>query len=124
MRSVHGTNELYDSVARDCADLVIRRYSSSFGMASRLLREPVRGHVRNVYALVRIADEIVDNPDAGLGSTERSAMLDALLADLGLGRADERERRHALSDWLANHEPSKRLVRSFERRGYGDLISG
>ncbi|QHD85577.1 hypothetical protein GR168_09430 [Gordonia sp. JH63] len=52
------------------------------------------------------------------------ASLDALLADLGLGRADERERRHALSDWLANHEPSKRLVRSFERRGYGDLISG
>ena len=47
--------------------MVIRAYSSSFGLASRLLAEPVRTHVRNVYALVRVADEIVDNPDPALG---------------------------------------------------------
>ena len=54
---------------RTAPPLVIRRYSSSFGLASRLLAEPVRTQVRNVYALVRVADEIVDNPDSALGSS-------------------------------------------------------
>ena len=54
----------YDVVAGRSAALVIRGYSTSFGMASRLLAQPVRSHVRNIYALVRIADEIVDSPDA------------------------------------------------------------
>jgi phytoene/squalene synthetase len=39
---------------------VIRRYSTSFGLASRLLGPGVRQHVENIYALVRVADEIVD----------------------------------------------------------------
>src|SRR3954447_10745661 len=47
--------DVYDRVADAAAALVIREYSSSFGLASRLLREPVRGHVRNIYALVRLA---------------------------------------------------------------------
>ena len=34
--------------------------------------EPVRTQVRNVYALVRVADEIVDNPDPSLGSEPRA----------------------------------------------------
>ncbi len=65
----------YDSVAESSAAVVIRRYSSSFGLASRLLAEPVRTRVCNVYALVRIADEIVDNPDPGLGTEPRAQML-------------------------------------------------
>ncbi|WP_193608132.1 phytoene/squalene synthase family protein [Nocardioides lijunqiniae] len=52
----------YDAVAEEAAGLVIRRYSTSFGLASRLLGPSVRRHVRNVYALVRVADEIVDAP--------------------------------------------------------------
>ena len=51
---------LYDSVAQQTASVVIRRYSTSFGLASRLLDAPVRRHVENIYALVRVADEIVD----------------------------------------------------------------
>ena len=73
---------LYDSVSEGCAAVVIRRYSSSFGLASRLLAEPVRTHVRNVYALVRVADEIVDNPDAGLGLEARAQMLTWLYDDV------------------------------------------
>ncbi len=53
---------LYDAVAEASAALVIKRYSTSFGVASRLLSEPARTHVRNIYALVRVADEIVDTP--------------------------------------------------------------
>jgi phytoene/squalene synthetase len=56
---------LYDQVAHETAAVVIRRYSTSFGLASRLLRADIRGHVENIYALVRIADEIVDGVAAG-----------------------------------------------------------
>jgi len=51
---------LYDRVAEETASVVIRRYSTSFGLASRLLDVSVRQHVENIYALVRVADEIVD----------------------------------------------------------------
>jgi 15-cis-phytoene synthase len=73
---------LYDSVSEGCAAVVIQRYSSSFGLASRLLAEPVRTQVRNVYALVRVADEIVDNPDPGLGLEARAQMLTWLYDDV------------------------------------------
>ena len=51
---------LYDRVAEETASIVIHRYSTSFGLASRLLGVGVRQHVENIYALVRVADEIVD----------------------------------------------------------------
>ena len=73
---------LYDAVSESSAAVVIRRYSSSFGLASRLLARPVRTQVRNVYALVRVADEIVDNPDAALGREARERMLDLLQEDV------------------------------------------
>jgi len=73
---------VYDGVAESSAAVVIRQYSSSFGLASRLLAQPVRSQVRNVYALVRVADEIVDNPDPGLSRASRERMLDWLQQDV------------------------------------------
>jgi phytoene/squalene synthetase len=61
---------LYDRVAHETAAVIIRRYSTSFGLASRLLRADIRGHVENIYALVRIADEIVDGVAAGASVPE------------------------------------------------------
>lgn len=60
--------KLYDRVAEDAASIVIRSYSTSFSAASRLLGADVRQHVENIYALVRVADEIVDGgaEEAGL----------------------------------------------------------
>ena len=58
---------LYDRVADETAGVVIRRYSTSFGLASRLLDASVRQHVENIYALVRVADEIVDGGVAEAG---------------------------------------------------------
>jgi 15-cis-phytoene synthase len=69
------------AVQVDSARLVIRRYSTSFGLACRLLAEPVRTHVRNIYALVRIADELVDAPRAGADDQERRLLLDGLEAE-------------------------------------------
>ncbi|MBK4348635.1 phytoene/squalene synthase family protein [Lacisediminihabitans changchengi] len=71
---------LYDRVADETASIVIRRYSTSFGLASRLLAPPVRRHVENIYALVRVADEIVDGPatDAGLSPLDAAGVLHEL----------------------------------------------
>ncbi|GAB2877007.1 phytoene/squalene synthase family protein [Nocardioides pacificus] len=71
----------YDEVAEATAALVIRAYSTSFGMASRLLAEPIRTHVRNVYALVRVADEIVDAPRPGGTHEAQARLLDELEAE-------------------------------------------
>ena len=70
---------LYDDVAQQTASLVIRRYSTSFGMASRLLGPAVRQHVENIYALVRVADEIVDGgaEEAGLDRLAAGRLLNA-----------------------------------------------
>lgn len=76
------TRTLYDAVSEGAAAGVIRSYSSSFGLASRLLAEPVRTQVRNIYALVRVADEVVDNPDPELAPPSRARMLDGLQDDL------------------------------------------
>jgi phytoene synthase len=72
--------DLYDRVAEEAASVVIRRYSTSFGLASRLLERDVRQHVENIYALVRIADEIVDGPaaEAGLDAVGAARQLNEL----------------------------------------------
>lgn len=57
----------YDRAARVSAATVIRQYSTSFGMACTLLGREVRTPVRCIYALVRVADEIVDGASAGAG---------------------------------------------------------
>ncbi|MBZ4485931.1 squalene/phytoene synthase family protein [Microbacterium sp. cx-55] len=71
---------LYDRTAVTAAASVIRAYSTSFSLATRLLGPRPRPHVRNVYALVRIADEIVDGParEAGLDETQQRHALDML----------------------------------------------
>jgi phytoene/squalene synthetase len=76
---------LYTQVAEQTASLVIRRYSTSFGMASRLLGPAVRQPVENVYALVRLADEIVDGgaEEAGLDVVAAARLLNDLENDTG-----------------------------------------
>jgi phytoene/squalene synthetase len=69
--------KLYDRVAHDTASIVIHSYSTSFGLASRLLGAGVRDHVENVYALVRLADEIVDG-GADIDAATARRELDAL----------------------------------------------
>ena len=69
----------YDQVAERAADAVIRTYSTSFGAATRLLGPSVRADVRNIYALVRVADEIVDGAADGAGpGTDPRRLLDEL----------------------------------------------
>lgn len=75
--------DLYTRTAHAAAAHVIRGYSTSFGYASRLLPRDVRAGIADVYALVRVADEIVDGPasEAGLEQSEVIAILDELEQD-------------------------------------------
>lgn len=62
---------------------VIRTYSTSFGLATTLLGARHRQHVRNIYAMVRIADEIVDGvaAQAGLDSSAQTEALESYVAE-------------------------------------------
>jgi phytoene synthase len=70
----------YDAAALASATTVIGHYSTSFGLAARLLAPGVREEVRTIYALVRIADEIVDGAasEAGIDVTGQRELLDDL----------------------------------------------
>jgi len=77
------SDSLYDRTAEAAAAAVIGAYSTSFGMAARLLGPRVRTHVRNIYALVRVADEVVDGAAeaAGLPPASQRRVLDELEAE-------------------------------------------
>lgn len=72
-RAPSGGLPRYTDAAEAAAKAVIGRYSTSFGLATRLLQKPVRRRVRNIYALVRVADEIVDGAAAGAGLNAAAA---------------------------------------------------
>lgn len=63
-------SSLYDAVAEQTATNIIRKYSTSFGLASKLLGKTVRQDVENIYGMVRLADEVVDGVAANAGATE------------------------------------------------------
>ncbi len=109
-----GTGHLdYDRLAEESAALVIARYSSSFGLASRLLAEPVRSDVRNVYALVRVADEVVDAPRPDGTRAQQAVVLDDL----------EEEVRRALGRGHSANLVVHAFARSAHRCGIGaDLL--
>ena len=71
---------LYTQAAEASSAVVIGNYSTSFGWATKFLGKADRHHVRNIYALVRVADEIVDGAAAEALSTaigvDPHAMLD------------------------------------------------
>ncbi|WP_255557115.1 phytoene/squalene synthase family protein [Paeniglutamicibacter sp. Y32M11] len=73
----------YSATASSSARVVITRYSTSFSLACRMLGSPAREHISNVYALVRLADEVVDGVarEAGLKAQEVAAALEQLEAE-------------------------------------------
>lgn len=74
------SDNLYSKVAHNSAAVVISEYSTSFGMATRLLPTGIQGQIKDIYALVRVADEIVDGSAAANGATKLqiAKQLDAL----------------------------------------------
>ncbi len=75
--------ERYSATASSSARVVIRKYSTSFSLACRMLDRESRTHIANVYALVRLADEVVDGVarEAGLSTEATVQALDSLEAE-------------------------------------------
>lgn len=73
----------FTRASENVAGTVIGGYSTSFGLATRLLGRRHRTHVRNIYALVRVADEIVDGVarESGLNAGEQLAVLERYVDD-------------------------------------------
>jgi phytoene/squalene synthetase len=61
---------LYTLAAHRASQEVIYSYSTSFGAATRLLPKELRHHIENIYAMVRVADEIVDGSAAEAGTVD------------------------------------------------------
>ena len=73
----------YSAACERAAAQIIEVYSTSFGAATRMLGPRHRSHVRNIYALVRIADELVDGAtdEAGVDAAEQHTSLRMLEAE-------------------------------------------
>ena len=73
----------YTAAARTSSARLITEYSTSFSLATRVLPGAVREDIAVIYALVRLADEIVDGVaiEAGLSDRQVEAALDALEND-------------------------------------------
>jgi phytoene synthase len=106
---------LYDRVAEEAASVVIHRYSTSFGLASKLLDAGARQHVENIYALVRLADEIVDGEAAaaGLTAADAATQLDAL----------ERETRHAMATGYSTNLIVHAFALTARETGFGEELT-
>lgn len=107
--------DLYTSVAEQTAGAVIRRYSTSFGMAARMLGPAVRQPVENVYALVRIADEIVDGgaDEAGLDTLTAARLLNDL----------ERDTERALDEGYSANLVVHAFARTARAAGFGTELT-
>lgn len=53
-------NNLYTRTAYELSKQLMKRYTTSFSLSSRLFGKDIRPHIFAIYAVVRIADEIVD----------------------------------------------------------------
>lgn len=75
---------LYRATAAAASRPVLRNYSNSFKLATSLFPRRARSAVACIYALVRVADEIVDGAAAaaGLDRDQQCAVLDELEAEV------------------------------------------
>lgn len=105
----------YTAAALKASGVVLRSYSSSFGLASRLFDEGVRRQVDSVYALVRVADEIVDGvaSAAGLSPGESRGQLDAF----------EQETEHALATGYSTNLVIHAFADTARRTGIGSDLT-
>ena len=96
---------LYDETAARASRAVLRGYSTSFGLGTRLLAPRARVGIEAVYALVRIADEIVD--------TRRGEDAGALLDEL------EEQTARALESGYSSNLVVHAFARTARRAGIG-----
>ena len=116
----------YTTAAVSSSGKIIGEYSTSFGLACRFLGKLARRDIGNVYALVRLADEIVDGvaQEAGLDVNATAVELDRLEtqteAALTTGYSTNLVV-HAFATTARTHGISTELTRPFFRSMRADL---
>lgn len=105
------TLDRYTEACERAAGQIIDVYSTSFGTATRLLGPRHRTPVRNIYALVRIADELVDGATEEAGITA-SAQRDAL-------QQLEAETDHAVATGYSSNPIVHAFARTAREAGIG-----
>lgn len=108
--------DLYLSAAESASSAVIAAYSTSFGMASKLLPKATRRHIENIYALVRVADEIVDGSAAGAKAIGGQVDPGSVLNDL------EREVYKAISAKFSSNLIVHAFAHTANTTGFGRAI--
>ena len=117
---------LYTRTAHAAAAQVIRRYSTSFSWACRTLPRQARQDVATIYAMVRVADEVVDGVAvaAGLDEAGIRAVLDdyerACESAMASGFATDPVL-HAFADVARRHGITPELTRPFFASMRADL---
>lgn len=104
--------ELYNQVSQTSARILTQRYSTSFGLAAKLLAKPIRPHIYNIYGLVRLADEIVDT----YGKADAIQLLDALESEVYLAMKRRYSTNiivHAFALTAVEFGISKKLIKPF-----------
>src|SRR5690625_4355901 len=122
----HTALHRYTSAAISSSNKVIPEYSTSFGLATRFLGKSARRDIGNIYALVRLADEIVDGVahEAGLDTdtiaTELDRLEDQTEAALATGYSTNLVV-HAFVTTARKHDITTELTRPFFRSMRADL---
>ncbi|MGN8244723.1 phytoene/squalene synthase family protein [Cellulomonas soli] len=83
--AIERSRRLYDATAGRTSRTVLHAYSTSFGMGTRLLGARARHDIEAVYALVRLADEVVDTYRGADAAAELDALQAQTLRALGTG---------------------------------------
>ncbi len=118
--------DLYTRTAAAAAGQVIGRYSTSFALACRTLPRHTRRDIASIYALVRVADEVVDGTAeaAGLDARPVRAALDELEAEVDQAVASGFSTNlvvHAFADVARRHGIGPELTAPFFASMRADL---
>ena len=116
----------YTSAAVSSSGRVITEYSTSFGLACRFLGKSARRDIGNIYALVRLADEIVDGVahEAGLDTETIAGELDRLEEQTEAALVNGYSTNlivHAFVTTARKHDITTDLTRPFFRSMRADL---
>lgn len=116
----------YTSAAMTSSGKVIDEYSTSFGLSCKFLGKAAQRDIGNIYALVRLADEIVDGvaQEAGLDLATTGEELDGLEAQTEAGLSTGYSTNlvvHAFVTTARHHGITTELTRPFFRSMRSDL---
>ena len=112
--------ELYTKTSYELAELLTRRYSTSFSSSSQLFDAGIRPHIYAIYGMVRIADEIVDTYRGDDTAEQLSHLRDEIASAIAT-RYSTNPLLHAFADTASRFSISDDLIDPFFESMSSDL---